>query len=69
MKTLGKLKLHEFRKAELEKRELNALKGACNCKCLCISSDKQVYILSNSSLNDANAVSYTHLDVYKRQMR
>ena len=55
MKTLGKLKLHEFRKAESEKRELNALKGACNCKCLCISSDKQEYILSNSSLNDANA--------------
>ncbi|RHR35571.1 MULTISPECIES: TIGR04149 family rSAM-modified RiPP [Parabacteroides] len=55
MKTLGKLKLHEFRKAELEKRELNALKGACNCKCLCISSYTQVYILSNSSMNDASA--------------
>ena len=33
MKTLGKLKLNEFRKAELEKRELNALKGGCQCKC------------------------------------
>ena len=35
MKTLGKLKLNEFRKAELEKRELNALKGGCQCKCAC----------------------------------
>lgn len=36
MKTLGKLKLNEFRKAELEKRELNALKGGCSgCKCAC----------------------------------
>ena len=35
MITLGKLKLNEFRKAELEKRELNALKGGCQCKCAC----------------------------------
>lgn len=35
MKTLGKLKLNQFRKAELEKRELNALKGGCSCKCAC----------------------------------
>lgn len=35
MKTLGKLKLNEFRKAELEKRELNTLKGGCSCKCAC----------------------------------
>lgn len=35
MKTLGELKLNEFRKAELEKRELNALKGGCQCKCAC----------------------------------
>ena len=38
MKTLGKLKLNEFRKAELEKRELNALKGGCQCKCACAVS-------------------------------
>lgn len=35
MKMLGKLKLNEFRKAELEKRELNAVKGGCMCKCAC----------------------------------
>lgn len=36
MKTLGKIKLNEFRKAELEKRELNTLKGGCSkCKCAC----------------------------------
>ncbi|RHR37757.1 rSAM-modified peptide [Parabacteroides sp. AF18-52] len=35
MKTLGKLKLNEFRKSELEKRELNTLKGGCSCKCAC----------------------------------
>jgi natural product precursor len=32
-KILGKLKLNQFRKAELEKRELNVLKGGCSCKC------------------------------------
>jgi natural product precursor len=35
MKTLSKLKLNQFRKAELEKREMNALKGGCNCVCPC----------------------------------
>jgi natural product precursor len=33
MKALGKLKLNQFRKAELEKRALNALKGGCDCTC------------------------------------
>jgi natural product precursor len=36
MKTLSKVKLNEFRKIELEKRELNALKGGCSCKCACV---------------------------------
>lgn len=33
--TLSKLKLNQFSKAELEKRELNALKGGCSCSCSC----------------------------------
>jgi natural product precursor len=32
-KTLVELKLNQFRKVELEKRELNVLKGGCSCKC------------------------------------
>jgi natural product precursor len=40
MKKLGKLKLNQFSKAELENRQLNALKGGCNCSyidgCVCI---------------------------------
>ena len=31
MKTLGKIKLNQFSKEELEKRKLNALKGGCYC--------------------------------------
>jgi len=36
MKTLGKIKLNQFRKSELEQREMNALKGGCSCsQCPC----------------------------------
>ena len=31
MKKLGKIKLNQFSKDELELRELNALKGGCEC--------------------------------------
>jgi natural product precursor len=35
-KTLGKIKLNQFRKVELERREMNILKGGCNCTgCAC----------------------------------
>ena len=30
MKTLGKIKLNQFSKAELDQRALNALKGGCD---------------------------------------
>jgi natural product precursor len=41
MKTLKKIKLNQLGKAELEKREINALKGGCDpggggsCVCVC----------------------------------
>ncbi|MCL2650947.1 MAG: TIGR04149 family rSAM-modified RiPP [Candidatus Azobacteroides sp.] len=35
MKKLGKLKLNQFSKAELDQRALNALKGGCTCACVC----------------------------------
>ena len=31
MKTLGKMKLNQFSKNELDQRKLNALKGGCAC--------------------------------------
>jgi len=31
MKTLGKIKLNQFSKNELDQRKLNALKGGCDC--------------------------------------
>jgi len=31
MKTLGKLKLNQFSKDELDQRKLNALRGGCTC--------------------------------------
>lgn len=39
MKTLGKIKLNQFSKEELDRRKLNALKGGCVCPpCSCSSS-------------------------------
>jgi len=35
MKKLGKLKLNQFSKAELDQRALNTLKGGCSCSCSC----------------------------------
>ena len=35
MKKLGKIKLNEFSKAELDQRKLNALKGGCSCGSIC----------------------------------
>lgn len=31
MKTLGKIKLNQFSRGELDRRKMNALKGGCNC--------------------------------------
>lgn len=31
MKKLGKIKLNQFSKDELDRRKLNALKGGCDC--------------------------------------
>jgi natural product precursor len=57
MKTLGKLKLNQFRKTELEKRELNALKGGCSCKCACtiISWGSSTADTTSSGTGSANA--------------
>jgi len=37
MKTLGKIKLNQFTKKELDRRKLHALKGGCTCMqdCTC----------------------------------
>ncbi len=39
MKKLGKLKLNQISKVELEKRELNILKGGVLCACACAGSN------------------------------
>lgn len=38
MKKLGKIKLNQFSKDELDRRKLNALKGGCGCigRCGCV---------------------------------
>ena len=40
MKTLGKIKLNQFSKEELDQRKLNALRGGdtCSCSCSCACS-------------------------------
>lgn len=35
MKEVGKLKLKQLKKNELERREMNAVKGGCDCKGNC----------------------------------
>lgn len=63
MKTLGKLKLNEFRKAELEKRELNALKGGCQCKCACAG------VSAMKTLEEVRMVLVLHIDImWKKRM-
>lgn len=44
MKKLGKIKLNQFSKDELDRRKLNALKGGCDCtnyriQCSCTGVD------------------------------
>jgi natural product precursor len=55
MKTLGKLKLNQLRKAELEKREMNALKGGCSCKCVCAGGWDHLNTSSNTGSSSAVA--------------
>ena len=58
MKTLGKIKLNQFSKNELDQRKLNALKGGCDCRysgcitCACLPTWE---------------VSYDKSDMYDRQ--
>jgi len=36
MRTIDKLKLTQLSKAELEERQMNALRGGATCSCVCI---------------------------------
>jgi natural product precursor len=36
MKKLGKLRLTQLNKDELEKRQMSALKGGVTCGCICV---------------------------------
>lgn len=51
MKKLGKMKLNEFSKTELDQRKMNALTGGCNCFCGCVCAGDGDYAdeLSNKS--------------------
>ncbi|MCE8898736.1 TIGR04149 family rSAM-modified RiPP [Parabacteroides distasonis] len=50
---LGKLKLNQLRKSELEKREMNALKGGCTTSCsacsLCGGMSGYINVNSNAT--------------------
>lgn len=47
MKKLGKLKLTQLSKAELETKQMNTLKGGSVCTCSCYYAD-----MGGSALND-----------------
>lgn len=44
MKKLGKIKLNQFSKDELDRRKLNALKGGCPCNTHCGCSDSYDFL-------------------------
>jgi len=65
MKTLGKLKLNQFSKAELDQRALNALKGGCNCSslCSCSCSGGNIYTSDatyNYSGSESNPITFPY---------
>jgi natural product precursor len=50
MKNLGKLKLNQLSKVDLEKREMNFLKGGGCCACACAGSYPET---TNEATNDS----------------
>ena len=57
MKTLGKIKLNQFSKDELNQRKLNALKGGCLCYSVC--EELCPALPNGSSANYSTAMSST----------
>lgn len=59
MKKLGKIKLNQFSKDELDRRKLNALKGGCDCKytcgCYCTGNSTSVGLTTSSGGSSPNA--------------
>lgn len=53
MKTLRKLKLAELNKVEMEKQELNKLRGGGCCICRCGPDDYSESTLSNAGANNS----------------
>ena len=58
MKTLGRIKLNQFSKEELDQRKLNALKGGCGCEYSCSNSVICVYPPDNQSNAENEVFSY-----------
>ena len=56
MKKIGKIKLNQFSKEELDRRKLNALKGGCDCRdwCSCSCSSTDAYGASNTGSTPAS---------------
>jgi natural product precursor len=51
MKKLGRIKLNQLSKVELEQRKMSALKGGCECygsACICVCWDNYGYPSSNN---------------------
>lgn len=48
MREVSKIKLNRLNKAELEQREMNALKGGCSCPCPCACGFDEVANSGNS---------------------
>lgn len=60
MKTLGKIKLNQFYKEELDQRKLNALKGGCSCKtkCNCWGYVTEIYNAADEASDRKDAAAY-----------
>ncbi len=53
MKSLGKLKLNQLSKNELDQRKMNALKGGCGCEDYCVCR-KPDYSDDSGGINNGN---------------
>jgi natural product precursor len=58
MRKLGKIKLNQFRKDELDQRKMNALKGGCSCSHMCACAGVDGHENTGSHTGGTWVVSY-----------
>ena len=55
MKTLGKIKLNQLCKIELEQREMKVLRGGCGDRCSCEANNCKTADATSANSNNTNS--------------